>query len=74
MKKNFSRRQFLTTGMIGLSGLAIAGNSAPSIFTLSDKIKIGLIGVGQRGLGLATVIKNTPGLALTACCDLIPGI
>lgn len=73
MKKNFSRRQFLTTGMIGLSGLAIAGNSAPSIFTLSDKIKIGLIGVGQRGLGLATVIKNTPGLALTACCDLIPG-
>ena len=71
MKKNFSRRQFLTTGMLGLSGIAIANISPTSFFSVADTIKIGLIGVGQRGLGLANVIKATPGLKLTACCDII---
>ena len=72
MKKDFSRRQFLTTGMLGLSGLAMAGIPSTSIFSVSDTIKIGLIGVGQRGLGLATLIKQTPGLDVVACCDIIP--
>ncbi len=72
MKQNYSRKQFLTTGMLGLSGLAMANLSSASVFKLNDNIRIGLIGVGQRGLGLATIIKSTAGMDLVACCDIIP--
>lgn len=72
MKKDFSRRQFLTTGMLGLSGLAMTNLSSASVFKFDHNIRVGLIGVGQRGLGLATVMKQVQGLDLVACCDLIP--
>ena len=72
MKQNYSRKQFLTKGMLGLSALALTNLSSASVFSSDNNIKVGLIGVGQRGLGLATVLKATPGLELFACCDVIP--
>jgi len=72
MKQNYSRKQFLTTGVLGLSGLTLSKFSSASIFSLDSNIKIGLIGVGQRGLGLASTIKGIPGLDIVACCDIIP--
>ena len=71
MKKNFSRRQFVTTGLLGLSAMALSNSSAASVFKQSN-VRVGLIGVGQRGLGLANVMKTVAGLELAACCDILP--
>jgi predicted dehydrogenase len=73
MKKSISRRQFVSTGLVGLSGLALSGlPSFASTPSLSANIRVGLIGAGQRGQGLATVLKDIPGLELAACCDILP--
>lgn len=72
MKKNISRRKFAATSVLGLSGLALTG--FPSFArSLNQNVRVGLIGVGQRGLGLANVIKKVAGLDLAACCDIVPG-
>lgn len=68
-----SRRKFVTTGTLALSGLMtmglpLVGKSASA----NDVIQVGLIGAGSRGAGLATVMKGIPGLKLIACCDVIP--
>ena len=36
------------------------------------KIRIGLIGSGSRGCGLASLIKEISDVELAACCDIIP--
>lgn len=38
----------------------------------ADKIRLGMIGTGSRGAGLATLIKEMPDFELVACCDIIP--
>lgn len=38
----------------------------------NDTINIGIIGTGQRGTGLASVLQNMPGYKLIACCDILP--
>ena len=40
------------------------GSSAP--------IRIGVIGTGDRGGGLISVMKNIEGIEVAACCDVIP--
>jgi predicted dehydrogenase len=37
-----------------------------------DTVRIGIIGTGSRGQGLATIIKNQNGMEVIACCDIIP--
>jgi len=73
MLKNTSRRKFISTGTLAVSGLVFFdlpafGQSSSG----SNKIKIGLIGSGSRGCGLATLIKEMQGVELVACCDIIP--
>ena len=77
MKSNLSRRKFILTNTAALSGLATVGYAgAPSLFrNASDKadtVRVGLIGAGSRGTGIAHVLKDLPGLALAACCDVVP--
>jgi predicted dehydrogenase len=72
-KDRFSRRKFISTGAITLSGIAALG--LPSFAQASyDKqiIRLGLIGSGSRGCGLVSLLKEMPGTELTACCDIIP--
>jgi len=73
MRENtISRRKFVSTGAVAVSGLAALGLSsfAPS---LADKknLGVGLIGSGSRGCGLASLIKDMPSAELVACCDII---
>jgi predicted dehydrogenase len=68
-----SRRKFVASSAISFSGLAVLGlpalGKAPS---KADKLRIGIIGTGNRGAGIASLIKEMAGLELCACCDLIP--
>ncbi|MGK2862732.1 MAG: Gfo/Idh/MocA family protein [Chitinophagaceae bacterium] len=74
MTKNaISRRTFVSTGAIAVSGLATIGLPAFSeSFFKNDIIRVGIIGTGSRGAGLANLIKNISGMEVVACCDIIP--
>lgn len=68
--KNFSRRAFLGTGAMALSGAALAsGLPAWLQQNEANPVKLGLIGCGTRGGGIARLLKDVPGLQLIACCD-----
>ncbi len=72
-KNDISRRQFVSTGAIALGGVAAFG--FPSIGRAgvqSDVIRVGMIGTGSRGTGVAATLKDVKGIELAACCDIIP--
>ena len=63
------RRDFLNR-----SSFVLAAAVTPS-FTFSypsgNPVRIGIIGTGQRGTGLASVIQKIPGISLVAGSDLL---
>jgi predicted dehydrogenase len=67
-----SRRKFVTTGLAAMVGLSVPDSVFARKTGAADKVRVGLIGTGSRGSGLATLIKDLPELALVACCDIIP--
>lgn len=71
-----SRRKFIITGAAAASGAAFGYHSLSAmempVFTKDDPVRVGLIGSGRRGTGLAHVLKTLPGLELVACCDVLP--
>jgi predicted dehydrogenase len=73
-KHSISRRSFVSNAAIALTG--VAALSLPLIGEAAageDRaIRIGLIGTGMRGTGLATLLKTIPGAEIVACCDIIP--
>ncbi|MCX7045551.1 MAG: Gfo/Idh/MocA family oxidoreductase [Candidatus Sumerlaeota bacterium] len=71
-----SRREFLKAGALvsaGASLAAIAGR-APGVFAAgSDRIRVGLIGCGGRGLyDSGNCLKAAPGVELVAMGDMFP--
>jgi predicted dehydrogenase len=70
---NISRRKFVSTGAIAVSGLATLGLSGlgNAVFN-KDVVRVGIIGTGSRGTGLAHLIKEIPAMQVVACCDIIP--
>ena len=73
-KPDTSRRKFITTGALALTGLTAFGYQGMSIKDLGQTgpIRIGLIGSGSRGQGLATLLDKIQSFELVACCDIIP--
>lgn len=69
------RREFLVKG-----GLVTAAVSAASpAFAYVNKyinnaapIRLGVIGTGDRGGGLISILNDVEGIDVTACCDIIP--
>jgi predicted dehydrogenase len=69
-----SRRKFIATGALALTGLTAFGYEGISLGNLDQTgpIRIGLIGSGSRGQGLATLLDKIQAFELVACCDIIP--
>src|SRR5688500_15139022 len=68
-----ARRKFISTSAVAISGIAALGLSSFSQkFTEKKSIRLGLIGTGSRGCGLASLIKEMPGAELVGCCDILP--
>lgn len=67
---HLTRRHFLKAGAIGLAGIA-AGLPASGGIRRRDPIKVGIIGMGNRGGGIANLIRTLPGVELVACCDVM---
>lgn len=68
---NISRRKFINHGSIVLSALAMAGLPELAFGRNDENIRIGLIGCGQRGGGVAGIIKTLPGMDIVAYCDIV---
>jgi predicted dehydrogenase len=73
-KHDRSRRKFIATGALALTGLTAFGYESISKGSLGQTgpIRIGLIGSGSRGQGLATLLGTIQSFELVACCDIIP--
>lgn len=69
-----SRRKFIATGALAITGLTAFGYEGMSLGDLDQTgpIRIGLIGSGSRGQGLATLLDKIQAFELVACCDIIP--
>lgn len=65
-----TRRHFLKTSAIGIAGMA-AGLPAVGSVRQREPIKVGIIGMGNRGGGIANIIRTLPGVELAACCDIM---
>ncbi|MFY0599462.1 MAG: Gfo/Idh/MocA family oxidoreductase [Cyclobacteriaceae bacterium] len=68
-----SRRDFIVKGGAVAGGIALGlGGLNASGFTNKNPIRIGIIGTGGRGQGLAHLLNEIEGADVTACCDVIP--
>lgn len=71
--KLMKRREFIKTGAILTAGIPLGLGAAPWSQNGSSKpITIGVIGTGDRGAYEAYILKETPGIKVVACCDIIP--
>ncbi|MCB0276392.1 MAG: Gfo/Idh/MocA family oxidoreductase [Calditrichaeota bacterium] len=71
----YSRRKFIRTGAAALGSLALSaqlkGQDHKTV-SANDTLNIGVIGTGDRGAYEAWILHNTPGIRVTACCDILP--
>src|SRR5580693_2198381 len=73
-----SRRQLLQTAAAGtlLAGVAGAANGNPSMhgvpFQPTEKVRIGLVGVGDRGSEHVRILLAIDNVELKAVCDIVP--
>ncbi|SDG92302.1 Predicted dehydrogenase [Dyadobacter soli] len=70
-----TRRDFITTSLAAMAGVGLSTAFNPAFgktIRPADKIRLGIIGTGSRGAGLATLIREMPEYELVACCDIIP--
>ncbi len=62
MSSHFQRREFLKlAGAAGMAG-SLSGAGKP--------VRIGLVGVGNRGTGLLKIFSDIPGVEIPAICDI----
>ena len=63
MAADMKRREFLTlAGVAGATGSRATGADTP--------VRIGLVGVGNRGTGLVKILLDVPGVEMPAICDI----
>ena len=70
--KQISRRKFIENSGIALSSIAVLpGNLDLFQFSASSKpLRVGVIGVGSRGKGLLSLLRDVKDAEVTAICDL----
>lgn len=74
MRENYiKRRDFVKTGATVLGGLTLGFGALKSMANgLTQSVKVGVIGTGDRGTGLMRLMGNIEGLEVVACADPIP--
>jgi predicted dehydrogenase len=71
MLKNIKRREFVKLGVTASLGIPL-GLAMASQKNSSDTIRMGVIGTGDRGEWECYILKDTPGIDVVACCDILP--
>lgn len=76
-KGDFSRRQVLGKGLGAVSAVLLgavrvrAQDTRPTTVPVDD-LRCGMIGIGGRGSGLLSAVNQSPGVRVTALCDINP--
>lgn len=82
MKRDFSRRGFLKRSGLGTGALLAprsillsqeTPNDKPKWVPPSDRVRMGIIGIGMQGSGLLTNAIGLPGIECVAAADLYDG-
>ncbi|MCL6274522.1 Gfo/Idh/MocA family oxidoreductase [Muricauda sp. 2012CJ35-5] len=68
------RREFVAKSGIAAAALSASGPmwGMNTVFDKNSDVRIGIVGTGDRGGGLAPIINEIPGMSVTACCDILP--
>ena len=64
------RREFMETGSLAAAGLAVASSSANRAYAEGKSVRVGVVGVGNRGRGLLSTMLTMEGLEFPALCDI----
>ncbi len=68
---NWTRRQFLKGSAVAGAGLAGLGGLTPaSVLGANQKIRIGVLGTGERAQYLMSIFKRQPEVEIVAVCDV----
>lgn len=65
-----TRRKFLAGSAVAITGLMANGLPAMALGVNDQVVRLGLIGCGQRGGGIASILKGLNGVEITAFCDV----
>jgi len=70
------RRDFVIKSSLIATGVLTTSiaqsNTRKNIININNTINIGVIGTGDRGSGLISIINKIDGVEVIACCDVIP--
>lgn len=70
---SLSRREFLKAGTVGSVGLMLSPAVFASMSADDEKpVRIGCVGVGERGTDLMSILLKMPGIEVPAICDILP--
>lgn len=68
--KGISRRSFIGTGAAVGSAVLVASRRGLAAEAGKDEIRCGFIGIGGRGFGVLQAVNKSPGVRVTALCDI----
>jgi len=75
MSKIIDRREFIKLGAAATAAMPFSINMA-NLSSMknfpNESIRMGVIGTGDRGEWECYILKETPGIDVVACCDIIP--
>jgi len=75
MKDMINRRKFIKLSAAAAAAVPISmsmANSNKIIVPQNETIRLGVIGTGDRGEWECYILKQTPGIDVVACCDILP--
>ncbi len=69
------RREFVKKGSMATIAITASSSIAGSLNIIgksTKSINLGIIGTGDRGTGLSSLINDIEGVQVVACCDILP--
>src|SRR5574337_916380 len=70
-KTDLSRRQFLKGSALAGASAAMLGGLAPArVLGANDRVRIGVLGTGERAQYVMTLFKQVPSVEFVAVCDV----
>jgi predicted dehydrogenase len=67
---DLNRREFMKKGSAAAAGAAALSNVSAVQAQAKDIIRIGVVGVGDRGTGTVKTLMDIPGVEIPAICDI----
>jgi len=70
--KNINRRSFLQTSLLAAGASRLMPSTRAAPVGANDAIRVGIIGLGNKGLGHLGSLSKARGVRVTAICDVDP--